>query len=145
VSTVAQLPQGNTALLRDPDEVPERLRRPALAKQAEMFSDPAFKVLADRQQAGDDVPEIEFMPWAVGLSELNDLAVVAFVADWSFTVDGSSGGEKLRVTVDNLLDLRGDCYAALQKAAAPLWTQMMKTADDMTPDGVTDPASPTGP
>jgi hypothetical protein len=143
VSTVVQLPQGHTALLRDPDEVPERLRRTAIAKQAEMFCHPLFKVLMDRQQGGEDVPEIEFMPWAVDMSELNDLVAVAFITDWSFHAD--DGATKLPITVDNLIDLRGDCYVALRAAVAPLWAQMMKTAQGMTPDGVEDPASPTGP
>ena len=59
-------------ILRDPKQVPERLRRPLVTR-----SPKAYKMIQD---GIDDleVAELEFF------SEYNDLLAIALVAEWSF-------------------------------------------------------------
>jgi hypothetical protein len=146
VSTVAQLPRGHTALLREPEDVPERLRRPVNVRTAEVLAaHPQLAAMAARDDTDEMSEEQQLAALGVlgVMSEINDLAVIAFVADWSFHAEDSDA--KLPVTMESLMDLPGDCYDALQKAVAPLYGRMQTKMAAMGPDGVTDPASPTGP
>lgn len=141
---IVALPRDNTALLRDPEEVPERLRRPVMAKSEALFAEhPELRaILGGIADAEADEAALELIGALVPMSELNDLVVLAFVKKWSFKDDDDAD---LPVCLENLLDLPGDCYDALREITAPLFGRMMEMANTLSPDGVADRLSPTGP
>lgn len=139
-----QLPGGAWADLRDPAEVPERLRRPVRAIQMRLAKDPAFSsVVQDAtakgvQQASDiDDSQAVAMMTAMGdeaaglLDELNDRLIVSRVVGWSFEAP---------VGMDGLLDLPGPVYDQLRELCAE---GALQSGPDFSPS--TDPESPTGP
>jgi hypothetical protein len=145
-----ELPRGQSALLRDPEDVPERLRRPVLAKQAEVFgSSPELRAAAEMNVEPTDAADMAAA--LVPMAEMNDLIIVAFVHAWSYrrqelAEDGTvTTGEKLPVSVGSLMEIPGDGYDRLRQLCQESWATLAKASQAMTPDGVTDPASPTGP
>lgn len=121
------LPYDAWADLRDPKLVPERLRRPVKAALFAIQRDAeAWKTVAANGDTSQMTPE------TIGaFDDLNDLAAVALIADWSYG---------LPVNVDTLRDTPGAVYDAIQAAVAPLMLEMMP---NFTADGVNDPKAAT--
>jgi hypothetical protein len=139
-----QLPDDGWVDLRDPAEVPERLRRPVTTLQMLLARDPAFaNVVKDAKDKGvaalDDIDESQAvdMVGAMGeasfarMQELSDRVIVSRVAGWSYD---------LPITSDALLDLPGKVYDALKELTAE---GALKAGPDFSPS--TDPLSPTEP
>ena len=113
------LPDGAWAHLRDPKQVPERLRRPYASKMQSMAK---YKPVFDRIKKAASEEEkaaitAELPPECIeGFSESNDLMVVALVDEWSFDTP---------VTIDTVLDLPAGQYDALRTAVAPFLSELM--------------------
>jgi hypothetical protein len=136
-----ELPKGQYAVLRDPEDVPERLRRPHMDARehvsATLMSTGTTE--ADIEAARDGEPgaaaKLGLAMISGGATALkrnaDDLLVAALVESWSYGTD---------VTADTLQDLPGRAYDALLKACEPL-------AEAMSPDfgPSPDPQSPTSP
>jgi hypothetical protein len=128
--------------LRDPLEIPERLRRPVRKLQLLLANDGAFsEVVSDAVAKGvasvdDFTPEqtarmVSQMGGAADLlDELNDRMVLERVMGWSFDQP---------VTMDGLQELPGPVYDELR--------ELCSTNADAGPDfsPTPDPASPTVP
>lgn len=127
MSTKITLPDDGWALLRDPAKVPERLRRPVTSLATRLQPQiRALQAVADAERDGDLTAD------AVDrFEELNDLAIVALVAEWSYDFP---------ISVETVGDLPGDAYDELRRATAK---QALALIPDFSPDP--DPASPTGP
>lgn len=138
------LPGDGWADLRDPAEIPERLRRPIRAIQMKLARDPAFASVVKAAQAKGveavkDIDEAEAAQMATqmgdesaaALDELNDRAILARVIGWSY------GPE---VTVDALLDLPGPAYDRLKELCAE---GALDSGPDFSPSQ--DENSPTAP
>ncbi|MEY9944886.1 hypothetical protein [Kitasatospora sp. GAS1066B] len=109
--------------LREPSEVPERLRRPARRLQLTLASNPAFAEVIKQAGKGsapqsvDDIDEDDALAMAQQMGpdaydvmdQLNDWAVVGRVMGWSF--EGP-------VTIDTLQDLPGATYDELRALCA---------------------------
>jgi len=97
--------------LRDPDLVPERLRRPVFEKTI---------------KASQLASEIEDDPTVMGFfSELNDVLAVALIEAWSF-------GDA--ITVDALQDLPAKAYDDIRKLVSPLVSKMIPDFGDDVED-----------
>lgn len=121
------LPDGEWALLRDPVKVPERLRRPVMTLTTRL--QPQIKATKTAAEDGDDmVLDADVLE---RFEELNDLVIVAMVAEWSF---------ELAISPETVGDLPGDAYDVLRREAAKGIKDLLP---DFSPDP--DPASPTGP
>lgn len=139
-----QLPGGAWADLRDPAEVPERLRRPVRRIQMLLAKDPAFSGVVQAAkdkgiQAMEDVTEDQAVAMAADMGEdaidrmdqLNDLLVISRVAGWSYEAP---------VSMEALQDLPGAVYDRLRELCAD---GAMESGPDFSPS--TDPESPTAP
>ena len=115
--------EGGWVVLRDPKEVPERLRRPILAKASKIGTQ--AQALANGDESGVDEDTIS------GMFEFNDLLAIALIKEWSFDAP---------VTVDNLLDLPANSYDAIQKVVAPLLEPLMPS---FSVEDSSDPKAPT--
>lgn len=136
-----ELPRGQHAMLRDPEEVPERLRRPHMDARervsASLMATGVTETDAEAAQAGEPgaaskVGLAMVSSGATGLKrQADDLLIVALTASWSY---------ELPVTPDGVQDLPGRAYDALLAACEPL-------AAAMNPDfgPSPDPESPTRP
>jgi len=89
--------------LRDPELVPERLRRPVFEKSA------------DAAAFTDDSADVN-TEMLTFFSEFNDLLAVAMISEWSFD---------LPVSVDGLLDLPSKSYDDIRQAVAPFIHQLI--------------------
>lgn len=99
--------------LREPRMVPERLRRPIVAKASTM------------QRIASSLSEDSVSEDHIGaLFSFNDLVAVALIMDWSWDSP---------VAVESLLDLPGADYDAIQKLVAPMLTDLMPSFEP-TPD-----------
>lgn len=138
------LTAGGWADLRDVADIPERLRRPIRRMQMRLAANPAFADVV--KDAGDhgiatlkDLSEDQAvaMMSAMGdgafelMDDLNDRAVIARVAGWSY------GGD---VTVEALQELPGAVYDELRELCAD---GVLDTGPDFGPSP--DPDSPTAP
>lgn len=97
------LPSGGWASLREPEAMPERLRRPVIRLATglrHLYTDDGE---FDEKLLDDASLDL--------LDRYNDAGVVAFVAEWSYTTP---------VSADALLDLPAPDYDALRSAVAPL-------------------------
>jgi hypothetical protein len=99
--------------LRDPDLVPERLRRPVFERSAD-----GAKTFDEN---GDQVSS-EVLAF---FSEFNDLLAVAMVASWSF-------GDV--VSVDTLQDLPAKTYDHIREAVAPFISKLIPNFGDDVSD-----------
>ncbi|MGW7424427.1 hypothetical protein ACWGJB_31100 [Streptomyces sp. NPDC054813] len=117
-----QMPDQGWADLREPAEVPERLRRPVRTIQMKLAQNPAFaNVVKDAQAKGvkalNDIDEAQAVEMAsvmgdeaLGLmDDLNDRLIISRVAGWSY------GDE---VSLDALQDLPGSVYDKLKEMCA---------------------------
>lgn len=97
------LPDGQWAMLVDPEDVTERKREPLTELMFE----------AGSMQGEDGAPPAE----SVRLMMRADYAVIAaLVAEWSFD---------LPITVDGVMDLPGRAYKALKDATAGKMTDLL--------------------
>lgn len=142
MSQKINLPGENWALLRDPGDVSERLRRPFVNLQRRLIGSGVGKVLMDLAPDGDvekvdDRKTMEALRPVIAdpdfeiIEDLNDLLVVALVAEWSFEAP---------VTLDAVLDLPNAVRTALVTACEPLVGPLVGETPD---EDLFDPASPT--
>lgn len=143
--TRQHLPGGGWADLRDPAEVPERLRRPVRAIQIRLAKDPAFgQVIVNAKDKGvkaladiDEAQAVEMVS-AIGddsmtlMDDLNDRLVISRVAGWSY------GDE---VTMDALLDLPGAAYDKLRELCAEGALDDVDFSPSQAPDSPTVPST----
>jgi hypothetical protein len=135
------LPRGGHALVRDPEEVPERLRRPYLdaVEQATAAMLEAGLTQADLDAAKEDVPgsrqKVGLAAIRAGARRLQrvaaDVLLAALVLEWSF-------GDT--VSADAAQELPGAAYDALVEVCESLAPSL---SPDFTPNP--DPQSPTTP
>jgi hypothetical protein len=139
-----ELPGGQWADLRDPKDVPERLRRPVTTLQMLLAKDPAFSgVVKEAKDKGvksmediDDSAALGMMETMGEASltrmlELADRIIVSRVVGWSFDP---------AVTLDALMDLPGEVYDRLKEVTAD---GALDSGPDFAPS--TDAESPTVP
>lgn len=138
------LDAGGWVDLRDPAEIPERLRRPLTRIQMLLAANPAFGGAVKEAAATGAVTVEDFTPeQAVGMisgmgadslaliDDLNDRAILARVMGWSFEAP---------LTMDGLLDLPGPVYDELKVLCAK---GALSSGPDFSPSQ--DEASPTDP
>lgn len=111
------LPNGQHALLRDPESVPERLRRPYERVKTRMgaYAADIPDTLPEREreiQAG--IAMMKAQPEL--MDELNDTLILALVEAWSYEVP---------VTLDGILDLPGPALDILLQKCKELSPRMM--------------------
>jgi hypothetical protein len=92
--------------IRDPQDVPERLRRKITNLSVQ--GAPLIAQLEGKEMP--DVTDIEF------IESFNDNLAMALVANWSFDKP---------ITGEGLLDLPGPVYDEIQKLCVPLVQQLM--------------------
>lgn len=119
------LPSGGWASLRDPEDVPERLRRPVVKLTKKLMIDPDIKMRSG--MTASEVTEEQFDL----LEEINDLLIVAMVDEWSYEAP---------VGVESARDLPARDYDTLREATA---RHVAGLFPDFTPDA--NPESPTSP
>lgn len=101
---------GGWVELRDPKEVPERLRRPILLKGNTIAKQSA--AIADGSVEASNIDEDTL----AGMFDFNDLLAIALIAGWSFSEP---------ITVEGLGNLPGKTYDSVQRLVAPLITDVM--------------------
>ena len=133
-----ELAGGGWVELRDPDEVPERLRQPLKVASLTLGKYPAIRkqaeLISEGIQCPPDLAEQAMSEMADGGGELAfrmaQLNILARVSAWSF-------GDT--VTSDGLLDLPGKVYDQIES----LCGSSDQLAEDLGPSP--DPESPTPP
>jgi hypothetical protein len=109
--------------LRDPAQVPERLRRPVVACSSAAA---ALEDIDENNISTETITKtLEFY------SEFNDLLAVAMVESWSWSMP---------VSTESLLELPSRAYDDIRKAVAPYVRQLLP---DFSVSGVDDPLVPT--
>jgi hypothetical protein len=136
-----ELPKGQHAMLRDPEDVPNRLRRPHMDARervsVSLVSSGATEADAVAAQAGEPGAAMKLglamvSSGASGLKRAaDDLLIVALVESWSY---------EAAIGVEALQDLPGRSYDVLLAACEPLAAAM---SPDFGPSP--DPESPTSP
>ena len=102
--------------LRDPESVPERLRRPVFEKSVEGTK------LASTDEISSDA--VKFF------SDFNDLLAIALIGEWSF-------GDV--ISIDTLQDLPSKTYDDIRVAVSPLVTKLIPDFGvDVDPKAITD-------
>jgi hypothetical protein len=135
---------GGTAVLRDTLTV--RQRRPLQVVGATLP-----KELVDIVDAAQADTNGRIRLDELGLTEgtasimfrMQDASIVAFLDSWSLT-DGAGAPVPLP-TMDTVGDMPGDVYDAIGLAVSKRGAAEINGMGDASPDGVTDPESPTGP
>lgn len=120
-TTAFSLPDGGSAILRDPKLVTERHRRPVTRLNSRIAGSAVGQLLASK----DSMTEPEFEEaarkilateeWAL-LDDLNDALIVALVESWPYAAP---------VTSEGLLDIPGEAYDALKIEASKHVTALM--------------------
>jgi hypothetical protein len=137
METIA-LPSGATALLRDPQSVTERARRPISRLQSRLAAGPVGDLLRRKGTLSDDEFESESLKllatddWDL-LDQIADNLIVALVASWSHPVAPS---------LDSVLDLPTPDYEALKEATAKYQGALMPDFEP-SPDAES-PTQPSG-
>jgi hypothetical protein len=136
-----ELPKGAHAMLRDPEDVSERLRRPYVdTRQEAMAALLSTGVKPEEFQAALNGTEQQQAEMGVkmlaagmsrGMRDSQDLMIIALTESWSFGAP---------VAVESLLDLPSKTYNALRAAC-----QKLAPALDPDFDPNPDPDSPTTP
>jgi|SRR6185437_6632671 len=116
-----ELPKGQHAMLRDPEEVSERLRRPYVDRRqsaiASALSDGVSAEDIDAAMKGTDEQKAQLgvkmlaSGMTSGMRDASDLLIIALVESWSF---------EMPIAVDSLLDLPSKTYSALLEACQGL-------------------------
>jgi hypothetical protein len=132
------LPDGGWALLRDPQNITERQRRPLNRLQARVAGSAVGALIAHKATMTDVEFEEESRKilgsedFAL-LDELNDALIGVLVDSWSYDSEPSA---------DAALDLPGPVYEALKNECAKHVTAL---APQFTPVDAENPESPTAP
>lgn len=132
------LPDGGWALLRDPQNITERQRRPINRLQARVAGSAVGALLAHKATMSDAEFEEESRKilgsedFAL-LDELNDALIGVLVESWSYDSEPSA---------ETALDLPGPVYEALKNECAKYVTAL---APQFNPADADNPESPTGP
>jgi hypothetical protein len=90
--------------LREPELVPERLRRPVFEKSVSGVS------FVDNEDATINEDTMKFF------SEFNDLVAIAMISEWSFEAP---------LTIDGMLDLPSKSYDEIRTAVSPFVTKLI--------------------
>lgn len=146
MAQIVTLSHGQTAELRAPEDVSERLRRPVNRAMRRIDNE---KIQAIRNEPVEGTEEEKAAALAsivkrAGLTEdeinamddANDLAIVALVKRWDCT---DEDGNALPLTLDGVLGLRGRDLDRLRNVVAPLVGDMFV---DASPDP--NPQAPIG-
>src|SRR5437867_3459715 len=124
------LPHGEWAIVREADEVPERLRRAHLRAQGAMLADADVTFDEDGTPTG-----AKMSAGAISdVGDVHDALIIAHVKEWSFA--------NIPVNADSLGDLPGGTYDTLYKACEEQSKGVVLNAG---PEGALDPVSPTVP
>jgi hypothetical protein len=102
-------------IVRDPESVSERARRPIQAVAVRVFADENTPTdVSTNTTESEALAIVRAMPadTLADIDTLNDLIIVALVQDWSF--DGP-------VTVETLVDLPGKTYQDIRTKVTPIW------------------------
>jgi hypothetical protein len=134
-----ELSNGGWAEFRDPEDVPEGMRRPIQIGVLRL-SPEARALLDSKPDDGDDDGQAVALQLSADdlttLYDINDVMVCALVEAWSFDAPCPP-------TPDTIKSLRSADYDALLAASSKFTEKLMP--QDFGPDGVTDPDSPTTP
>lgn len=121
MSNAFSLPDGGSAIIRDPKLVTERHRRPVTRLNSRIAGSAVGQLLASKDSMDDKEFEEEARKllatdeWEL-LDELNDALIVALVESWPYPAP---------ITVDGLLDIPGEAYDALKAETAKHVTALM--------------------
>lgn len=133
------LPDGAWAVLRDPQEITERQRRPLvrLQRRTIMKAAPTLAGLDLESMTPDDAlaklaPSLSDEDFDA-LEDIDDMVIVTLVDSWSFD---------LPITIDGSLDLPSKTRQALLEECHPLLARLLGDTSDAE---VLDPESPTAP
>lgn len=139
--TTLTLPSGQTATLRDPKTVSERLRRPIANANIEWAATNTFKRMVERARlpkvAKAKADEADPIPLVgedlILVDRLNDLTAVALVESWSY---------EFPVTLETLQDITGPDYDALRAASKPFFNELILNVQPTSdPDSPTEPSN----
>lgn len=125
-----QTVQGGWIEYRNPEEVPERLRRAVTSlsaqgvKYANLPKDENGEIIMDERTAEDITEMMQFM------DDTNDAAAIALINAWSFPEP---------ITKESLLNLPSQIYREIALYVQPLIPRMMP---DFGVDGANDPKAP---
>lgn len=128
---------GGWAKLRDPEDVPERLRRPLAKVQRHLLGSGVGDVLIQREAMGEvkesDLtalikPVLASDDWEL-LDDSGDYLIVALVEEWSF---------EFPISIETVQGLPGRAYKALRAECDPLLGAVLGNPGD---DDLTDPDS----
>lgn len=119
--------QGGWVELRNPRDVPEKLRRPILMRSASMQKAAAAIAEVGVENAADVITEDTLE----SMFDFNDLVVVALVSEWSWGYP---------ITVEGLGELAGGTYDQLRELVSPMASELMPNFETNP-----DPVSPTEP
>ena len=96
--------------LRDPELVPERLRRPVVEQSIRATK------FADLDMESDDLDPSEAGDAIAFFSELNDTLAIALISAWSFDEP---------LTLDGLLNLGGKTYDDIRREVSPFVSKLL--------------------
>jgi len=137
VSTEITLP-GGTAVLRDPEQVTERHRRPVTRINLQLAGSPVgdllqVKATLSEEEFDQRIRKLIGSPAYMLLDDLADAVIVAMVESWSFDAP---------VTLDGLLDLPGPAYDELKNVTGKSVTALLPNfGPNPDPDSPTPPSA----
>lgn len=124
---------GGWAKLRDPEDVPERLRRPLVLVQERIVASDIGDMVLARKEAGEEIsneeaeklmrPYIGSASWDDFQRTQYDLLIVALVEEWSFEAP---------INPESLCDIPGRAYKKLRAACEPLMGKVLGNDEDET-------------
>lgn len=133
------LPNGAWAVLRDPEDITERQRRPlvrlqrrTLMKAATQLAGVDLQNMTEREALQKIAPALSDEDFDA-LEDIDDLVIVTLVDSWSF---------EQPVSVDGSLDLPSKTRSALIEEIRPLLSRLLGETSD---EDVLNPESPTVP
>lgn len=133
-----ELPGGNWAKLRDPQDITDKQRRPLAKLQRLLAASDLGDALTQRAEMGEEVTEKQLndllKPVLAGeewdlLESTSDLLVVALVEEWSF---------EQPITAESVQNLPGRVSKALRAACDPLLTDVLGIEGE---EAISDPNS----
>lgn len=117
--------------LREPEEVPERLRRPIVnVTMSGIPLESEMETIMNDPSSADPEKLADFMKFT---TEFGDLVALAFIKEWSFPN---------AVSRESIMDLPGKVFDEIQAAISPLVAGLLPSFN-ATKDSVLDPKAPT--
>ena len=133
------LPDGAWAVLRDPEDVTERQRRPlvrlqrrTIMKAAPQLANLNLEKMSPAEALATIAPALSDEDFDA-LEDIDDLVIVTLVDSWSFDQP---------VSVDGAIDIPSKARRALLEEARPLLSRLLGETSD---EDVLNPESPTAP